>query len=62
MTWKDYLTPDERLQLADIEETKQQGQRDRHRIYDRCRKRLAAAKDTGRKSAGNTARPCHTKG
>jgi hypothetical protein len=54
MTWKDYLTPDERQQLANIEETKLHGQRERHRIYDRCRKRLAAAKENSLPHEGMT--------
>jgi hypothetical protein len=41
MKWTDYLTDAERAELAKIEADKLAGQRQRWRIYDRCRKRMA---------------------
>jgi hypothetical protein len=41
MEWKDYLTDQERDRLAAIEAGKREGQREKLRIYDRCRKRMA---------------------
>lgn len=44
MEWQDFLTDQEKAELAQIEADKLDGQRRRHRIYDRCRKRLEIAK------------------
>ena len=43
-TWKDYLTTAEVEELAQIKADKKAGQAQERRIYDRCRKRMAAEK------------------
>lgn len=40
MNWRDYLTPEEIAELAEIERAKLEGQKQARRIYDRCRKRM----------------------
>lgn len=42
--WKDYLTPDERLELRDIAERKAEGQKQYRRIYERCHRRARKEK------------------
>jgi len=46
MNWRDYLTPEEIAELAEIEREKRAGQAQARRIYDRCRKRMAVAEST----------------
>ena len=41
VNWRDYLTPAEIAELAEIECAKREGQKQARRIYDRCRKRMA---------------------
>jgi hypothetical protein len=43
MNWKDFLTDQELLELAEIDAAKVAGQQQRQRIYDRCRKRMLKA-------------------
>tara|TARA_Y100001973_G_C5149764_1_gene307425 strand:+ start:503 stop:655 length:153 start_codon:yes stop_codon:yes gene_type:complete len=38
--WREYLTPDERIELDQIAAEKRAGQAQYRRIYDRCRKRM----------------------
>lgn len=40
--WRDYLTPVEIAELAEIERAKREGQKQARRIYDRCRKRMVS--------------------
>lgn len=42
VNWRDYLTPTEIAELAEIERAKRDGQKQARRIYDRCRKRMAS--------------------
>lgn len=44
MSWKDYLTDQERERLAQIKGETRTLKLEHRRIYDRCRKRLNAAK------------------
>jgi len=44
MNWKEYLTDQEKAELAAIDAAKVAGQRQRNRIYDRCWKRMKAGK------------------
>ena len=46
MQWQDFLTDQERAELAQIAADKAAGQRRKHQIYDRCRKRMEKAKAT----------------
>ncbi len=59
--WHDYLKPEERARLEQIEDEKKTGQLEHRRIYDRCRKRMDK-EATGKPLENSPAKPQKTVG